>query len=285
MAKRGPKPNPAGEREHRMAAMYRQGLTLEKIGQHFAITRERVRQLLRKHFDFTADDGGVSVRSKARAAGVERTRALSRARTESRWGVEWELLSELRANGTLRAYIQQRTNADRRAIKWDLHFADWYAVWQASGKLHLRGRGKGKYCLSRIKDDGPYALGNVHVQLATENSSEATKKWIGKTKAHRGVFCLYPGRELAWLAQVGKVRLGFFASVEEAAAARAAYMQAHGIKPAGKFDGYGVTRDSRPAAAKNPFRLYHRSKYVSCHPTREAALQARELALAAVEAN
>ena len=62
------------------------------------------------------------------------------------------------------AFIQQKKNAKKRGIPWEISFKDWLTIWQKSGKLHLRGKGKGKYCLARYGDKGPYSRINVFVQ-------------------------------------------------------------------------------------------------------------------------
>jgi hypothetical protein len=241
------------EKVAKMAEMYRQGLTLADIGRQYACTREYVRQLLRAA-GINAADGGQAVRSKTVRAATISAQRQRQAKQEARFGVPYELLQALRENGATRAFGQQRKNSAQRGIEWRLTLAQWWAVWQASGKFHLRGVGAGKYCMSRIRDDGAYALGNVHVQLATENSREAVSKWMGKTKSIKGVFCLYPGRDLAWQAKVGKVSLGFFASAEQAGEARAAYMQRNGMKSTtGIGRGKGWTLCKRPKA--RPYRV------------------------------
>lgn len=214
-------------RAQRMATMYRQGLTLEKIGAEFNVTRERVRQVITKCGAARSRLDMLAVFKESKAA---QNQARIAARIMEAWGVDRELHHELRANGTIRAFEQQKQSSSNRGITWALSFAQWYAIWQASGKLHLRGRGKGRYCMSRIRDEGGYVLGNVHVQLSTDNSAEAVKKWAGKSKVHTGVYCLYAGREMAWLAQVGRCRLGFFPSIEAATAAREAFIASNGFE-------------------------------------------------------
>lgn len=266
------------ERNLRMAHMHKQGLTLEKIAGEFGITRERVRQVLKK-MGIGREDGGISVSTMHRKAALVRAKQLSIARIESKWGCDIELWRELRANGIARAFEQQIANANRRGIKWALSFAEWYAVWQASGKLHLRGRGKNGYCLTRIKDSGGYELGNVHVQTIVANSREAVAKWAGKTKPIKGVYCLYPGRELAWLAKVGKVRLGYFASAELAGAARAAYLAAHPERGQQPVRGWAYLPKR---SAVRPYQVVFRKKYIGCYATQEEAEVAFALAAEAV---
>lgn len=95
------------------------------------------------------------------------------------------------------AYYHQQKNAERRGIKFRLTFEQWRAVWQGSGKLPLRGRGQGKYCMARFGDKGAYEVGNVSIILFDRNSRDmrhtpAARKAIGiassampRTKAHR----------------------------------------------------------------------------------------------------
>lgn len=227
--KRGPAKTPeAIARVAVMADMHRQGLTLAKIGEQYGITRERVRQILLSN-GITRNDGGLSVRVAHRDAAKHRVKAAAIAHREAKWGMDIELLRELRANGTHRAFEQQRTTAAARGIRWGLTFAEWYAVWITSGKIHLRGRGKTGYCMSRIKDGGGYVLGNVHIQTNVSNGREAVEQWRGRIKPIRGVFCLYPGRDKPWLAKVGKHRVGYFQTAEKAGAAREAWIEQQAV--------------------------------------------------------
>jgi DNA-binding CsgD family transcriptional regulator len=208
----------------RMASMYRQGLTLQKIGDVFHITRERVRQLLRKH-GVTSEHGGQHKTAEAKhsAKVVQRN-----ARSLAAYGLSLEDMNKWRACGAVAAFRSQSNAARNRGIEWKLSFAQWIDIWLESGKLEQRGRGKGKYVMSRIKDSGGYEVGNVHIQLATENSADAVKKWSGKTKANPGVFNLYPGLSRPFMAKVGKNIVGRYASEEEAVAARMAFIEANG---------------------------------------------------------
>lgn len=212
---------PPNERALRMVEMMKQGLTLQKVGEHFGITRERVRQIITKAGH---KDARRALLDADKAECEARKAAAFEARIREKWGVPIDVWRQCRADGLVRMYESQKAHAGMRAIEWRLTFGQWLAIWQASGKLGLRGRGKGRYCMSRIKDAGGYVLGNVHIQLATENSREAVEKWRGKTKANRGVFLLYPGTSRPWCARAGKVNLGRHATEEEAAAARAAHL-------------------------------------------------------------
>jgi DNA-binding CsgD family transcriptional regulator len=260
----------------KMVSMYRQGVTLQKIGDQFGITRERVRQLIGKR-GVKSIDGGKSVVAAAQALAREQDKE---ARSIAKYGLPRAVVEQLRKDGVTYAFQQQRNHARIRGIDWKLSFGQWFAIWQASGKLHLRGRGKGKYVMSRVSDTGCYEMGNVHIQLATENSKEAVKQWKGKVKANRGVYCLYPGREMAWLAKVGQTRLGFFKSEAEAVAARTAYLEANPQKHE-LLRGRGYAHIKGKDGRADRYQVMVGSKYVGSYLTPDAALAARANYIAA----
>ena len=66
-------------------------------------------------------------------------------------------------------FTTQKNKASQRGILWKLSFKEWLTIWKKSGKLLLRGKGTGKYCLARFGDKGPYSRINVFVQLFTDN--------------------------------------------------------------------------------------------------------------------
>lgn len=221
-----PKPprqrKPTSDRDLKMSSMFRQGLTLAKIGQQFNVTRERVRQILAKQ-GIRAVEGGCAIRTQEERA---RESQDAEARSQLKYGFSRAQVAEYRKQGLVFAFRNQCNSAACRGIAFTLSFKQWLLIWEASGKLALRGRGDGKYVMSRIRDDGGYEIGNVHIQLGNENSREAVEKWRGKTKANRGVFHSYPGLERGWRANFKGKAIGYFASEQEAIAARAAALGA-----------------------------------------------------------
>jgi hypothetical protein len=71
----------------------------------------------------------------------------------------------------LGAFRSQRNNAKARGIGWELTFWQWWCVWQSSGRWEQRGRGDG-YVMCRNGDLGPYAVDNVFIATAAENSAD-----------------------------------------------------------------------------------------------------------------
>jgi len=60
-------------------------------------------------------------------------------------------------------FSQQRANAKSRGIAWRLTFEQWWAIWDASGKWHMRGKLPEQYCMARYNDKGVYKVGNVEI--------------------------------------------------------------------------------------------------------------------------
>lgn len=69
-------------------------------------------------------------------------------------------------------FVRQRQNARQRDIPWNLKFAEWWEIWELSGKWPKRGRGLGKYCMARLFDCGAYEVGNVHIIPSEENNRQ-----------------------------------------------------------------------------------------------------------------
>ena len=75
-------------------------------------------------------------------------------------------------------YIQHRNAAPRdRGIPFNMTFAEWWDIWEKSGHWEDRGHCKGQYCMSRYGDLGPYEIGNVFIQLHSDNVIQA---WTGR---------------------------------------------------------------------------------------------------------
>tara|TARA_R110000851_G_C13100092_1_gene568096 strand:- start:2495 stop:3484 length:990 start_codon:yes stop_codon:yes gene_type:complete len=170
------------DRAAKMADMYRGGMTLQQIGDKYGVTRERVRQLMTKHLGINHKDGG-----QAKQAASKRTQR--DAKKDSQYlashGCTWAQYKEVRDIGhamvaegrgvyqtPFRAYASQRWNATDRGIPWDLNFWQWWTIWQESGKWEARGKRRDGYVMSRHRDQGGYAIGNVYIGTLAENSSD-----------------------------------------------------------------------------------------------------------------
>lgn len=69
-------------------------------------------------------------------------------------------------------YSIQKRSAKKRGIEWQFTFETWWEWWQKSGHWEERGDERGKYCMSRRGDVGPYSPGNCYCNLFENNNRE-----------------------------------------------------------------------------------------------------------------
>lgn len=179
------------EREAVICSLYRDGKTLQEVGDVFGLTRERVRQILRRA-GVSPTQGGVRKRSERRRYSAKLAKSIERdARAQAWFGCYRDEVVSLNdglcishKDGKALKYTEQRRNAERRGIEWNLTFADWLRVWEESGHLDVRGRRQNRYCMARISDIGPYDVQNVYITTIAANAAD-----YQATLKVRGVLC------------------------------------------------------------------------------------------------
>ncbi len=177
---RGRKFAPPDERSEAMRVRYIAGETLVQIGRDYSITRERVRQILTKHYGIRAKDGGASESARRARKVFQKKRD---ARSLKAWGCvyrEYQRILKHPGRPTY-AFWEQRRNARERGIVWELKLWQWWKLWETSGKWSERGRGHG-YCMCRLNDTGPYAADNVYIATNSDNMKD---HWVNKRAAAR----------------------------------------------------------------------------------------------------
>lgn len=172
--------------------MYRDGFTLQSIGENFGVSRERIRQVLKKRSVF-GQDGGAKVRGEKRRQQVVRNIAERRAATILRnWGLtpeEYEAIAVQYGDASQKRspfnrYRLQQRSSGRRKIKWEFTFPEWWEVWQNSGKWPMRGAGKDKFVMARLRDMGPYRSDNVEIITGSQNSRDFIQR-LHKARAEK----------------------------------------------------------------------------------------------------
>ena len=84
-------------------------------------------------------------------------------------------------------YNMQKISAQKRNIKWELTFDEWYSWWQNTGYWEQRGCKKGQYLMARYHDSGPYSLDNIFCCSVEQNNSDRHKfnPYVGKAVSIR----------------------------------------------------------------------------------------------------
>lgn len=168
-------------RAEAMAAMFQGGKTLAEIGAFYGVTRERVRQIIKKQHGLVAEHGGSHVKSERRQSAKRVTHDQNCLK---KYGCTYQqyrelvaLGQELKAGGLsnsrtpTRAWHSQKRNALQRGIEWNITLWDWWQIWQKSGKWASRGREVGQYVMCRFGDAGAYEVGNVYIATTSHNCS------------------------------------------------------------------------------------------------------------------
>jgi len=185
----------ADERADAMVTAYRSGKTLQEIGNAYGITRERVRQILKLKGVSYENGRGKVVQAHQKAKAADYYAGLNR-RCFARTGMNRDEYDAARKTqspcGTdaATAFRSQRNQAKHCRVKWDLTFAEWWEVWQSSGKWDQRGKGAGHYFLARKNLSLPFQSGNVEVvecasyhSLRRSQERESGRGWHSRSAA------------------------------------------------------------------------------------------------------
>jgi DNA-binding CsgD family transcriptional regulator len=178
-------------RQVRMVDLYKSGQTQDQIGRMYGITRERVRQIIKK-VGVVGKDGGATVKSQRNKEWKDKRRAFRLDQSYMRiYGctyAEFEAMGwepkEKRKGGLAWAYRYQKHNASLRSIPWRFSIVSWYAVWVESGKLSERGRSGDSYVMARYSDTGPYSPANVYITTLRDNSRDYQAHRLGRTPSY-----------------------------------------------------------------------------------------------------
>jgi|TARA_R110002126_G_scaffold204218_1_gene351630 transposase len=165
------------QRNADVVKLFKSGISTHKIGNKYLISASTVCLILRNE-GVSRHEGGISLKAKNR---IDRKVFLANKANKIKylWGLTLDQYDQIKheygpssnINSPIHKYVVQKNSAKKRQIEWQFTFADWWRIWQESGKWNKRGRGVG-YCMARFNDLGPYAPNNVEIILSTQNSSD-----------------------------------------------------------------------------------------------------------------
>jgi hypothetical protein len=112
-------------------------------------------------------------------------------------------------NKDLEKFTTSRLNAERRGIAFELTFEQWFDIWTKSGHYSERGRKRGQYVMARFGDEGPYAVGNVEINVSKGQANRGCLTAAGIESIRRANSKPHP-----WLADLNRSRTGQPRSLE-----------------------------------------------------------------------
>lgn len=165
---------------------YKSGETQQQIAESFGVSRQRIQQVLAMRH-ISKIDGGAHIKTFIRLSNTKESDFHER-RSINTYGCSVSEVERINNGNRLdergspsQRYRDQRNNAKKRGIGWEITLVEWWDVWQQSGRWSERG--VSGYVMSRIGDTGPYAKDNVEIKTASDNHKEGYLK----TPAHERV--------------------------------------------------------------------------------------------------
>lgn len=163
------------ERDCDMCNMFRDGIVLEEIGNKYNITRERVRQILRRH-GLTRFDGGQHVITLQKKQKQDALRKERRTKRAAKYGVTLEVFDKLAKRVSshamarfreIRWHVSAGTYPYKKGVEWDLTLLDYANTWEKAG---LEPAQRGYYFARKDLDKG-YVKDNMQILTAGEFGS------------------------------------------------------------------------------------------------------------------
>lgn len=167
------------EREARCIQLYQHGYTLQAIGDVYSLSRERIRQIL-KRAGVCRTDGGIAKQAESgRLARAAKKLAEWDRRRMAMFGCDSATFVALnggvnsyRISSPAKQYVNQMRAAQKRGIGWELSFLQWCQIWDESGRYGERGRWADSYVMARLNDFGLYAVWNVYITTLSQNVAD-----------------------------------------------------------------------------------------------------------------
>lgn len=150
-------------RANDMLARFKSGETLESVAVEYGVSRERVRQILKKEFGIVGNDGGRSVIARQK-------QAEKKQEADARY-IEWRGMTKAEYAATPKwakvKWQMSRGNAvSIYKTTWHISFHDWYCLilpYTENGK-----RPPSNLWLTRIDKNAPFTLDNVAFRRAAD---------------------------------------------------------------------------------------------------------------------
>lgn len=157
-----------------VVARYANGMMLKDLADEYGLTVEGVRRIIKKVDSSKLRSGLITRRERK----IDAKKEAADQRSLKLWGMRRDEFKRHVAvyggrsdkESPAHKFVNQRGHAGKRGIKWDLSFADWWDIWQKSGKWDQRGRSSESFVMARRGDlDTPYSKDTVYICTSCQN--------------------------------------------------------------------------------------------------------------------
>lgn len=152
------------------------GQTLQEIGDHYKVSRERIRQILKLHGITSRDSARLHKLTEAKRASNEaKLDRFMRGAGCTRREYLAIVAIDPRAPRAFREFLH---NSRGRKLSCDMTITQWWQLWQESGHWAQRGRGEG-FGVCRLDPNGPMTLSNVHISRGSDQMRRLRREMPG----------------------------------------------------------------------------------------------------------
>jgi Mor family transcriptional regulator len=165
------------KKENDIIERFRKGASMAEIGADYQVSRERIRQILKKHNLSAKDAPRQRVLAQKKRDKHQQWLKKKNARCRSSFGcsytdylaVKSEIMavesSKVATSGynPIYGFVRDKNNALKRNITWKLTLVQWWSLWKNSGQWLAKSRSG--YGMTRNDRTRGYEDGNVEIRM------------------------------------------------------------------------------------------------------------------------
>lgn len=169
--------HPQTERNEAICRKFKSDMNMGEIAAAYGVSRQRIQQILAREEIYWMD-GGAHLHAEAARAKTREDRARRReARALRTYGCSYAEMVKLNMGMSASdigspafKYRDQRRNAKRDGVTFEISFPVWVGIFERSGGISNRGLYANGLVLGRKDKSKGFTLDNVHVVTLSENA-------------------------------------------------------------------------------------------------------------------
>jgi len=158
-------------------------MSMQEIANEFDVTREAIRQILKK-YGYTNKDGGMAYKTKIKREKERKSVDWKKDRKAKKiYGCDSQTVSEINSGRLLTCHLAPALRykgyiryLKLNNIKYSLTLPEWYDIWIKSGHYSEDPSDKYKHNMVRIDDTKPVTADNVKILPSKEHGTLIQKR-------------------------------------------------------------------------------------------------------------